>query len=425
MFFAKIKSLVNNRTLKNGALFSGFSFINRGISFFLLLILANYIAPVEYGYLNLFATVVMIIGYFIAMSTEGYLSVVFFKEGIEGIKNAISCIFSTSLIVSAVLISSLLIAGDSIATLLNLPLNLLYLAIVICFFTLYSHIFLDLFRLRENVKVYGIFSCSNAILNFISSIVLVKFLSMGWEGRIYSQTFCFAAYGLIGIIFLIQKKLFVLPQKKFWKDMLIWGIPLIPHLATNFIRQGCDRYIINYNHSIEEVGLFSFALNLTNIIIMIGMGFNQSNSVEIYKVLGSKELDAKAKVQRLNHQRKQIFWVYLTLSLMVCAAAYIMIPWILPKYTKAIDYFLILAMYGFLQCVYFLFTNILFFYKRTRLIMSITFISSIIHLILSLVLTPYSLFATCAIYVLSQFLICLFIIFFSMKTLSEKVSNNG
>ena len=85
MIIEKIQKLYSNKTLFNGALFSMFSFINRGISFLLLLILANYITPHEYGYLSLYSTVGMVLSFFIAMSTTGYAGVVFFKEGKEGI----------------------------------------------------------------------------------------------------------------------------------------------------------------------------------------------------------------------------------------------------------------------------------------------------------------------------------------------------
>ena len=60
--------------------------------------------------------------------------------------------------------------------------------------------------------------------------------------------------------------------------------------------------IINSNYSIEEVGLFSFALNLTSIITMIGLGFNQVNSVDIYKILGDNEHDNKWKLKKLDNE---------------------------------------------------------------------------------------------------------------------------
>ena len=69
------KKAIESSSLVNGALFSLYSFINRGISFFLLLILANYITPSEYGYLSLWGTVISVIGFSIAMGTDGYFEI--------------------------------------------------------------------------------------------------------------------------------------------------------------------------------------------------------------------------------------------------------------------------------------------------------------------------------------------------------------
>ena len=86
-----LRNIKSNKTLLKGGLFSLYSFVNKGFSFILLLILANYIVPAEYGYLSLFSTVVMVLGYFMALSSEGYMSVAFFHEGESGIKKTFSC----------------------------------------------------------------------------------------------------------------------------------------------------------------------------------------------------------------------------------------------------------------------------------------------------------------------------------------------
>ena len=48
-----LNCLLGNKLLLKGALFSFFSFFNQGASFLLLIILANYIAPVSYTHLTL------------------------------------------------------------------------------------------------------------------------------------------------------------------------------------------------------------------------------------------------------------------------------------------------------------------------------------------------------------------------------------
>lgn len=205
------------------------------------------------------------------------------------------------------------------------------------------------------------------------------------------------------------------------KGILLWGLPLIPHLAANFFRQGCDRYIVNNYHTIEAVGLFSFALNLTNVIVMVGAGFNQSNSVLLYKILGDKEiaeLDKKAKIEKIVKSNILIY-VILTLFIVVCMD--LLVPFFLPKYAGSLIYFNILGIYGLLQCLYFIYSNFLFFYNKTKEIMYITFCSSLFHLSLSLLLTRYSLIYTCIVYAISQFLIIYILRRYSIKIFNSNI----
>lgn len=138
MIKEKLIKLYTNKTLFNGALFSMFSFINRGISFILLLVLASYIAPNEYGFLNLYQTVGMVLGYFIAMSTQGYSSIVFFNSG----KTGISKTFSTTLLISIVMLGLFLLmltlGNHSIPTTLHLSFGILSIAIFVAFFNIFG-----------------------------------------------------------------------------------------------------------------------------------------------------------------------------------------------------------------------------------------------------------------------------------------------
>lgn len=397
-----ISLLLANKTFVNGSLFSLFSFINQGFSFLLLLVLANFIMPAEYGYLSLFSTVVMVVNYFISMSIEGYLSVAYFKNGKEGVRDSISSVCATSLIVTIVLLVILFCLGDEISIMLSLPKGILFLSVLISLFSLYVNMYLDYSRIQEKVIRYGWFSCGNALLNFALSIFLVKYKCLGWEGRVYAQAICSVLFSTICILLFLKLGLFKKPNISYWKTMLIWGIPLIPHSASNFFRQGCDRYIINAYYDISEVGLFSFALTLSNIIIMIGMGFNQVNSVNIYKTLGDKSIDNQEKYFRLRKQKRQILCINTLSAVVVAILGYIITPFVLPKYSGGMGYFLILTLYGYAYCLYFLNTNFLFYYGKTRNIMYTTFFSSILHLILSMFLSGYSLYITALLYVFTQ-----------------------
>lgn len=420
-FISKAIYKIKTSSLKDGMLFSLFSFINRGFSFLLLLILANYIAPAEYGYLGLFATVLMVIGFFMAMSTEGYLSVAFFKDGELGIKRTYSFILYLSILMALLFGIILLCIGERLSQMLELSRTVLALTVAIAFFTVFANVNLDYLRLKEQIKPYGLLSCGNALMNFVLSILLVKYCGLGWIGRVWAQLWCFLLFGIGSILFFYRKKMVVKVPINYCKGILLWGLPLIPHLAANFFRQGCDRYIVNNYHTIEAVGLFSFALNLTNVIVMVGAGFNQSNSVLLYKILGDKEiaeLDKKAKIEKIVKSNILIY-VILTLFIVVCMD--LLVPFFLPKYAGSLIYFNILGIYGLLQCLYFIYSNFLFFYNKTKEIMYITFCSSLFHLSLSLLLTRYSLIYTCIVYAISQFLIIYILRRYSIKIFNSNI----
>lgn len=398
-----IHRIKNNKTIINGSLFSIFSFFNQGISFILLILLAKYITPSEYGYLSIFNTIVMFLGYFIALSTQGYISVSYFQKGKNNFKKDFSCIVFIAIGILIILSLIILIGKENLSSILIIDQELLWIALLISFFHLLFNINLDLFRIKELVLKYGYRSCGFALLNFILSIYLVIYCNYSWQGRVYAQLLCTCIWGGLAILYFTKEKLFTfnLSQRRF-KEIIIWGLPLIPHLATHWIRQGCDRYIINYNYSIEEVGLFSFALNLASVIYIIGMAFNSTNSVEIYKTLSSKTMTNESKIKSLFNKEKNLVLLYIICFIIILLSGIIFIPIILPKYTNSILYFCILSIYGLLQCFYFIYSNYLFYYKKNKNIMYITFSSSILHLLLSICLTGFSLYITASIYVITQ-----------------------
>lgn len=416
-----IRRLHSNKTLLNGALFSMFSFFNRGISFVLLLILANYITPQEYGFLNLYSTVGMVLGYFIALSTQGYSSIVYFKEGNKGIAKTFSVVLLISSIMLCLYFAILLIGRNVLPESLHLGFSVLVIAILVSFFQVFSYFFYDYYRLKENVLLYGLYSCGIALLNFLVSIYFVKFLGLSWYGRVYAELLCTVLIGCISIGYFTKNGFLTTQIKDYIKPMLFWGVPLIPHLATTFIRQGCDRYIINSSHTLADVGLFSFALNLCNIITMVGYGFNQSNSVDIYKVLSNKSISDTEKIRNISKQKNIFLALYTCVTVLVIVCCYFILPIALPKYATSLQYFPILAIYGMLICYYLIYTNFLFFYKKTKILMYITLTSSVIHLLLSLAFTRYSLYITASLYVFTQLLVVLTVRWQANKLLKVNV----
>ena len=415
-----LKKIVSNKTVRNGALFSIYSFFNKGISFLLLLILANYIQPKEYGELSMFNTVVMLLGYVVSLSVHSYLNVSYFQRTKEEFRKDFSAICIVTISVSFILFLILIFDVDLWSNILKIPADLVLFPLLLASLNVFVHMNLSLLRIQEKIMKYGIFSCSFALSSMLLTLYLVIYQEQNWRGFVYAKMICDCTFGFISLIRFYKYKLFtVTTDISIYKTLLLFGLPVIPHHLANWVRQGCDRYIIDYFYDTSEVGLFSFALNLVSIITMIGTAFNATNSVDIFKTLSAKSSKVD-KLAKLKKNERYIGLLYIVITILIVVGAAILVPVLLPKYSKSVIYFLILSVYGLINCLYFLKCNYLFYFKRTKTLMYITFGTSILHLGLSLLLTRYSLLYTCVIYSIMYFVLFLLVSIEANKLLTKE-----
>ena len=386
---SNITQITHSQNFRHGILYTIFSFINSGIGFILLLILAQYLTPADYGSLNLFTTFVTLLNIVIALCTTSYITVSFFQKPKETLCQIILIAFSTATGMLVLIAIVMLFFPAFVEQSVGIPVEYLWLGVMICYFGIFNSVNLDIWRLEEKPVTYGIYGVSFAVCNFILSFWLIVGLKYGWQGRVYAWFLLGVLYFIISIVFLIKRRYLVLSRTS-WnliKETFIYAIPLLPHTASFWLKQGLDRYIINYFHGQADVGYFSFAMNLAAIITMIGTAFNATNSVYIYKKLA----EGYHRVRNiLSKQTKIMTLVFFIISITVGLFALGLIHFFIPRYDGSIQYIMPLCIGSFAHCIYFLWGNYLFYYKKTKQLMHITLSTALLQVILSIWLTPYS-----------------------------------
>lgn len=419
-----IQKIYQNKNIRNGGLFSIYSFFQNGVSFLILTILTKFLSPSAYGEISLFNTITTFLGIIIGLNTAGYLSISYFaNKDINNFKKDFTIIILITVGSALLLCMGIYFFNFSLVNLLNTTPLLLYLALVIATCRILFQILLNYYRIQEKVVQYGIYSCSNSLFTAILIFILIIYYKREWYGYVEGQCLSYAIGSGISLLLFKKWGLYFfkdLTTKRF-KNILFWALPLIPHLAAIWIRQGVDRYIIEYNYTTADVGFFSFAINITNVIIMVGTSFNNTFSVNVFKTLSS-DISLSQKIEILNIQNKKILTIYIIASIFIVLGAIICVPLFIPEYLPSIRLFLILSLYGLCQCLYFQYCNYFFYFKRTKILMYITFGSSLLHLLLSLIFTHYSLILTCWIYVIIQILIVVTTRHLGIKILKNSVN---
>lgn len=411
-----IQRILNNKNFRNGALFALFSFFNTGINFVIMMVMARFIKPDSYGQLSLFTTMVSLLSIFICLNTNGFIGVNFFSSSKEKIQRLLNVVVLTTLLAYMVMLTAMCCFTSALEEVSGLTIVYQFYAISFCALNVMNALLLDVWRLEEKVWRYGTFSVLLVICNLILTVLFVGFLRWDWQGRMYAQVITCAGFAVLAFYILTKKNYLrmVFPKKEDFVGAYRFGIPLIPHTTSFWLRQGLDRYVINAFTTQAMVGLFSFAANFANIIQIIGSAFNASYSVNIYKTLATANIDS---VKLLRRNCWYLVGVYFVITLLIFLFASLLIPFAFPQYNDCIIYLFPLCGGAMFQCFYLVYVNILFFYKRTKILMYITFTCSLLHCIMSLLLTKYGVIYTAYISLFSNMLIFMGVYGYSKRIL--------
>lgn len=424
VFFIK-----ENQLLKQGVTFTLFAAINNGLNFLLIFILSLSLTKPDFGTLNLFNIAVLIFSVLISLGTQSYFSVVFFKKSKKYVRDVLNSILIVSFVTFAILSFIILISPQSLTQLIGFSKLYQFYALVICFFQLFYNINLEVYRLEESTIKYGLMTLVWVFLNFTLTLYFCISLKLGWTGRVDAQIIASVLLFAVNIGILLKNSYikFIFPQKKHFIRVLKFGLPLIPHNSTVWIRQGFDRFLINYYLGAITVGVFSFAYTFSGIIMMIGTAFNSTNSVFIFKTLQNKNVSETKII--LSKQIIQMIVVFFVITILGLTTGVALIKLVIPKYNDAISYLIPLCIAAFFQCVYYLFVNYLFYFNKTRVLMYITFSISVFHFLASVVLTKYSALLTSYLTLISNFVIAILVIIYTNKIyplyiFNKKMSQN-
>ncbi|QWB95435.1 oligosaccharide flippase family protein [Mycoplasmatota bacterium] len=245
--FRKIKVLLETSLFKTATIFTGANIISKSIPFLLLPILTRYLTPADYGIVSMFALVVSVLVSLVGVNTHGAIARNYYDKNKKELKIYISSTF-VILIYSVLLISLLfIIIGKLIATLVSLPLIMLWIALAIAIAQYIQSVTLVLWQVQKKAFSYGVYNISKSFINVILSIIFVVVLSFSWQGRIYAQLITALLFIIVSIIVLKKNKWIGMEIDKCdLKDALKFGLPLIPHIIGAILITMIDRFFITY-----------------------------------------------------------------------------------------------------------------------------------------------------------------------------------
>ena len=245
------------------------SILGRIAGFILLPLYTHYLSTSEYGTLELLELTTYIVGMFMAAGISHSLLRFYYDTDVPEEKDIVAStalisiwVFSTLgfiiLALTSNTISNLVFSSNDYTELFRL----VFLGMM---FSLIGEIPLSLFRAQQKSTLYTVISLIKLIINLCLNIVLIVKYDMGIRGIIISSLTTHALTCIVFSIYTIKKTGLHFSYPKF-KEMLIYGLPLIPEGVGQFVLIFVDRFILQRFTTLSNVGIYSLGYKFGMII---------------------------------------------------------------------------------------------------------------------------------------------------------------
>ncbi len=354
------------------------SMITTGIAYITTPLYTRLLSPSEFGQVSIFNTWKSTFG-IIAMFC---LSYGVFNNGMLDYKEkrddyTFSMLMLSNLI-SLVFTIIIILLYPFIEKILNIELPLLYLMLLLFFIQPAYNFWVSRQRFEYKYKALTKVSIISAFLSPLVSIVcILNTNGSKLNARLFGGELTLISIYIVFYIYIIFKGNFKI-NFSYWKYAVIFNLPLIPHYLSSFLLAGSDKLMISYLVNDSATAYYSVAYSVAAIAIIIWSAANASLIPYTYENCEKKNYAAISKVTM------PLLIIFAIVSFLIIILAPEIVAVIATKdYREAI--YVIPPIVGgvFFQVQYFIYANIIYYYKKPKYVMYASVFSMVLNIFLN------------------------------------------
>lgn len=223
------------------------------------------------------------------------------------------------------------------------------------------------------------------LLAFISPLIAIICINC-FNNKLYARIFgaevpLIVAYLCFYIFLLFKSK--VKFKFKYFKEAFLFNLPLIPHYLSAYLLGSSDKLMISFLIGDVEAAYYSVAHSIAMVVTIVWSAANASLIPFIYEKCKEKNYQAISKVTM----------PILSFFGIICCIIVVVAPELM-KFMATSEYYC--AVYAippliggvFFQVQYYMFANILYYYKKTWCVMVSSLISVFLNIFLNFIFIP-------------------------------------
>lgn len=166
--------------------------------------------------------------------------------------------------------------------------------------------------------------------------------------------------------------------KDYWKEALMFAIPIIPHYLSTMILSGADKIMIKNIVSDSAAGIYSLAYSISQMMTLFNTALSQTVDPWIYAQIKEKNTKQLARIAY-----PAFLFIALVNALVIAFAPEIIKVFAPATYYEAIWVIPPVTMSVFFMFMYSFFAPFEFFYKKTKFIAVATCFGAVLNIFLN------------------------------------------
>lgn len=373
------KNIIKKQLFQNTLIFSGSSVLNRAIPFLLAPIITHYLAPADYGTVAAFVSLLGVLIVFSGVNTNGILAVKFFNVDRTHFKLLVGNIMIILLLCALLLLVVIWLFDSWFAAYFELPISWILIGLLCAVAMFMNNVNLAVLQLEKKARHYAAFTILETLCNVGLSLFLIIVMDMTWEGRLIGIAVSLVLFGLVSFLMVYMRGFMTIRfNKLMFTEALAFGLPLIPHNLSGWLRTGVNIVIITELLGKADAGVYNLGSQFALVVFFLGNGFILALSPVIYEKLANINPRENLKLVRLNYL---FFAAVLALALVISICAPLVIEWFFdPRYMPSTPFIPWLSFAFAFYCMYLALVNYLMHYKKTITLSIISTMSGLMNL---------------------------------------------
>ena len=162
-----------------------------------------------------------------------------------------------------------------------------------------------------------------------------------------------------------------------WQYIFAFGLPLILHHASGFIKGQLDRILIYQNYSSQQLGLYAAAYQIASVLAVMLMAINKATVPYYYQAMKQNKLSIN-QIRRFAVYGMLISPIFALLAYCVPESVFL---WFLGRDYQGVKILTVYFLLGLgLTIPYYLLVNLLFYYGKNKWIAWISVCSTMVYI---------------------------------------------